>query len=148
MTSQPGKQVIAMHILSNISRRKRQSDNDIWSVNKHEKYFSWKVICKMWWRNYSQTLFQKIKIFTVLWYNYLVNKNVITSSAKFYHVKITTSMTIGLNSISRRKEIIINNFKDLGNDFRVGTGSSLAIGISTGHDHKNSKIWQKFKFER
>ena len=40
MTSQPGKQVIAMHILSNISRRKRQSDNDIWSVNKHEKYFS------------------------------------------------------------------------------------------------------------
>ena len=49
-------------------------------------------------------------------------------------------MTIGLNSISRRKEIIINNFKDLGNHFRVGTGSSLGIEISTGHDHKIAKF--------
>ena len=27
-----------------------------------EKHFSWKIILKMWWRNYSQTLFSKIKI--------------------------------------------------------------------------------------
>ena len=27
-----------------------------------EKHFSWRIIHKMWWRNYSQTLFKKIKI--------------------------------------------------------------------------------------
>ena len=34
---------------------KNESDNEIWSVNKidHEKRFSWKIIHKMWWRNYS-----------------------------------------------------------------------------------------------
>ena len=34
MTSQPGKQTIAIHILSNISRRKKKSGNEIWSVNR------------------------------------------------------------------------------------------------------------------
>ena len=29
---------------------------------QHEKYFPWKTIRKMWWRNYSQTLFWRIKI--------------------------------------------------------------------------------------
>ena len=33
MVSQPGKQTIAMQIFLNVSRRKRQSDNKIWSVN-------------------------------------------------------------------------------------------------------------------
>ena len=32
MTLQPGKQTIAMHLLPNISKRKEQSDNEIWSV--------------------------------------------------------------------------------------------------------------------
>ena len=42
MTSQLGKQTIAIHILPNISKNERQSDNEIWSVNRieHEKYFS------------------------------------------------------------------------------------------------------------
>ena len=34
MTSQPGKQTVAAHILSNISRSKERSDNRIWSVNR------------------------------------------------------------------------------------------------------------------
>ena len=42
----------------------RQSDTEIWSVNRmwHEKHFSWNIIRKMWWRNYSQTLYWKNKI--------------------------------------------------------------------------------------
>ena len=45
-------------------RKWRQSSNEIWSVNSvwHEKYFSWKIIHKMWWRNYSQAFLWKIKI--------------------------------------------------------------------------------------
>ena len=34
MTAQPGKQIIAIDILPNISRKKIQSDNEIWSVNR------------------------------------------------------------------------------------------------------------------
>ena len=39
-------------------------DNEIWQVNRiwHEKQFSWKIIDKTWWRNYSQTFFYKIRI--------------------------------------------------------------------------------------
>ena len=33
MVSQPGKQTMAMQIFLNVSRRKRQSDNKIWSVD-------------------------------------------------------------------------------------------------------------------
>ena len=42
----------------------RQSNNETWSVKRisHKKYFSWKIIHKMWGRSYSQTLFWKIKI--------------------------------------------------------------------------------------
>ena len=42
-----------MHILTNISRS---------NYNQAMKHFSWKIIHKMWWRNFSQTLFWKIKI--------------------------------------------------------------------------------------
>ena len=44
--------------------KERKSDNETWSVNRmqHEERFSSKVILKMWWINYSQTLFWKIKI--------------------------------------------------------------------------------------
>ena len=39
--------------------QERQLDYDIWPVNRiqHEKHFCWKIRHKMWWRNYSQTLF-------------------------------------------------------------------------------------------
>ena len=42
----------------------RQSDYEIWSVNriKREKKVSWKIIYKMWWRNYSQILLWKTEI--------------------------------------------------------------------------------------
>ena len=47
MTLQPGKQATAIPILPNISTSKGNQT---------------KIMHKMWWRNYSQTLFQKIKI--------------------------------------------------------------------------------------
>ena len=51
-------------VLPNISRSK---DNQTMAFGLILEYnmrniFSWKIINKMWWRNYSQTLFQKIKI--------------------------------------------------------------------------------------
>ena len=46
MASQTGQQIIATHILPNISRR--QLGNEIWSVNiNHEKYFCSKTMQKM-----------------------------------------------------------------------------------------------------
>ena len=52
MMSQTGEQTIVIHMLPNISRR-------IWSVSRilYEEYFPKKVIYKIWWRIYSQTLF-------------------------------------------------------------------------------------------
>ena len=46
MTSQPGKQTIAIHIFHNILRRK---DNQILKFGQlqHEKHFSGKIIHKM-----------------------------------------------------------------------------------------------------
>ena len=46
MTSQPGSQTIAIHLLSNISEC---TDKKIWSINrtKQEKYFSPKIKRKM-----------------------------------------------------------------------------------------------------
>ena len=56
MMSQPGKQTIIMHILTSTLRS--------WSVNRisYEKHFSWKIIDKMWGRNYYKTLSWKFKI--------------------------------------------------------------------------------------
>ena len=34
MTAKPGKQIIAIDILTNISRKVIQSDHEIWSVNR------------------------------------------------------------------------------------------------------------------
>ena len=45
MTSQPGKQKIAVHVLPNVSKTKSKSDKKNWSI---EKYFSRKIIHKMW----------------------------------------------------------------------------------------------------
>ena len=36
MTSQPGLQTIAIHILPNLSKQ-RQPDNEIWSINRNNK---------------------------------------------------------------------------------------------------------------
>ena len=42
-------------------KKERQSGNEIYPVNSihitHEKHFPWKMIHKLWWRNYFQTLF-------------------------------------------------------------------------------------------
>ena len=42
MTSQPGSQTVAIHILPYVSRSKCNQQSEIWSVNKrkHEKQFS------------------------------------------------------------------------------------------------------------
>ena len=42
-----------------ISQEVKPSDNEIWSVNRiyHKKHFSGKIILKVWWKNYNQTLF-------------------------------------------------------------------------------------------
>ena len=56
MTSQPGKQIIAIHILHNISTTKSNQ------AIKFGQLTEYNIIPKMWWRNYSQTLFLKIKI--------------------------------------------------------------------------------------
>ena len=42
----------------------RQSDNEIWSVNRIqlEKHFCWKIIHKLRWRNYSQTFSKNLNL--------------------------------------------------------------------------------------
>ena len=63
MMSQPGEQTIAIHIMTNISRSK---GNWAMTFGQLIEYNLRKIFLKnhtqMWWRNYSQTLFQKIKI--------------------------------------------------------------------------------------
>ena len=56
MTSRPGKQLIAIQILSNISIFGQLTEYNMINI------FLEKNIHKMWSRNYSQTLFLKIKI--------------------------------------------------------------------------------------
>ena len=63
VTSQTGKQTIAIHILSNISRSKSDQTMKFGQLIEYNmKHFSWKIMHKIWWKKYSQTLFQKIKI--------------------------------------------------------------------------------------
>ena len=59
MTSQPGKQTVAIHILSNISRRKGSRTMKFGQLieYKMKKIVSRKIIQKMLWRKYFQTLF-------------------------------------------------------------------------------------------
>ena len=61
MPSQPVSQTIAMYILTNISRSKGNQKMKFGQLIEHTigKCFSWKIIHKMWWRNYSQTLSKK-----------------------------------------------------------------------------------------
>ena len=58
MTSQPGKQTIAIHILTNISRSKGNQTMKFGQLIEYNMrtIFLEKVILKMWWRNYFQTL--------------------------------------------------------------------------------------------
>ena len=52
MTSHNGQKIIAIHILSNISRKTtRRSVNLV----QHDKLFSGKITHKMWWRGLTQT---------------------------------------------------------------------------------------------
>ena len=64
MTSQPGKQIIAIHILHNISTTKSNQAIKFGQLTEYNmrKTFLKNIIPKMWWRNCSQTLFLKIKI--------------------------------------------------------------------------------------
>ena len=53
MTSQTGQQIITTYILHNISRSK---DNETMKFGqlieyKHEEYFSWIAIHKIWWKS-------------------------------------------------------------------------------------------------
>ena len=52
MASQPVKITIAIHILPNILRIKRNHGMQIWPVNRiyYQKNFPWKIIHKMGWR--------------------------------------------------------------------------------------------------
>ena len=49
-------------------KKRSQSSNKIWSVEriKHEKHFSWKIINRMRWGNYTQI---KFKNWAYLWIN-------------------------------------------------------------------------------
>ena len=55
------KKTIAIHMLSNISKKTIKFSQLI-EYGYDEKHFPWKIIYKLWWKNYSQTLFQKTKI--------------------------------------------------------------------------------------
>ena len=59
MTSQPGEQTIAKHILANTSRSKRNQTMGFGQLIEYNirNIFLEKVILKMWWKNYSQILF-------------------------------------------------------------------------------------------
>ena len=52
-----------MHIPQYL-KKLRQLNNQIWPVNRiwHEKHSSWKIIHKIWWRNYPGAFIKKIKI--------------------------------------------------------------------------------------
>ena len=86
MTSQPGEQIIAIHILSNISRSRgnqrmkfvrliEYSLRNILIETLTWGTFSWKIIHKIWWKNYSQVLYYKIII-----------EHILINSRKFYTV--------------------------------------------------------------
>ena len=65
MTSLIGQQIIAIHILPNISRSKgSKPDNKIWSVNKiqHEKYFVEKSYTKCDGEASSRSFYKKLKL--------------------------------------------------------------------------------------
>ena len=77
MTSQLGKQTIAIRILLLISRSKSNETMKFGQlIECDEKHFSWKTIDKMWWRNYFHTqksiliisLDQQSKFYTVCFY--------------------------------------------------------------------------------
>ena len=56
-TLQSGYQTIAIHILTNISRRKGNQAIKFGQLKEHNmKHFFWKIIHKMWWRYYFHTL--------------------------------------------------------------------------------------------
>ena len=64
VTSLPGKQTIALHTLSNIPRSKCSQAMKLGQVIEYvmRNIFLEKIVHKMWCRNYSKTLFWKIKI--------------------------------------------------------------------------------------
>ena len=55
MTSQPGKQTIAVHVLPSISRNKGNQTMKFGQLMEHKHFFQ-NIIHKMWCRNYSQSL--------------------------------------------------------------------------------------------
>ena len=64
MTSQPGKPTTEIQILPNISKIKSNQTikfGQLIEYNMKNLFFK-KIIQKMWWRNYSHILFQKIRI--------------------------------------------------------------------------------------
>ena len=63
MTSKPGQRKITIHILLTNSRSKDKQTmkfGQLIEYNMRNNFLG--IIHKMWWRNYSHTLFQKIKI--------------------------------------------------------------------------------------
>ena len=55
MTSQYGKQAIAMHTMPNISKTKGNQTTKFGQVIECNIFLD--ILNKMWWKNYSQTLF-------------------------------------------------------------------------------------------
>ena len=47
MTSQPGQQAVAIHILPNISRNKSNKAMKFGQLIGYDKYFYWKIMRKM-----------------------------------------------------------------------------------------------------
>ena len=58
MTSQPGKQTIVMQILPNITKSKGNLTMKFDQLIEHNmRNIFLEIMQKMWWKNYSQTLF-------------------------------------------------------------------------------------------
>ena len=65
ITSQPGKQTIAIHILPDISRSRGNQTmkfGQLIEYNMRNIFLKKSCIKWVWWRNYTQTLFWKTKI--------------------------------------------------------------------------------------
>ena len=73
MTTQPGKQVIAVHILSNISKSKGDETKKCGQLIEYnmKKHFSSKTMHKIWWKNYPQTPLLRNWNWAYLWINSL-----------------------------------------------------------------------------
>ena len=130
MTPYCGWETNAINILPKISRM-RISGNEIWSfkIRYHKKHVSWKIIDKMWWRNYSQTLWEKfksLKIYKVCFYCMLI-------WGLLEYIEIKLQSKISYKAISTHKN---------------GLGTSLFASFSAWLLKKNIRLFIFYYFTK